>query len=145
MDDVLLTYGSKDSILHIMKCLSVFSNLNRLSPNIHKSTVFFSNCDAEVMTWLDNLYGIPHGQLPVKFLGVPLISSKLSINDCMLLIAKLTNRLNAWTSRLLSFAGRMQLIRAVLFPIQAYWSAHFILLGAIHKIMQKLFTRFLWK
>lgn len=46
---------------------------------------------------------------------------------------------------MLSFAGRVQLIRAVLISIQSYWSSHFILPNAVHKVIQKLLTRFLWK
>lgn len=41
-------------------------------------------------------------------------------------------------------AGRTQLIRAVLFSIQSYWTNHFLLPGNIHKKLQSLFTRFLW-
>lgn len=83
--------------------------------------------------------------MPVKILRVPLISSKLSINDCMPLVEKITYRINSWTSLLLSFAGRVQLIRAVLMSIQFYLSNHFILPNAVHKVIQRLLTRFLWK
>lgn len=50
-----------------------------------------------------------------------------------------------WTSLLLSFAGRVQLVRAVLCSIQAYWSNHFVLPKTIHKHIIKLLTRFLWR
>lgn len=128
-----------------MQCLSSFSSMSGLHPSLHKSMVFFSNCDAQVTNWFDSTYGIPHGILPVKFLGVPLISSKLSINDCVPLVEKITSRINFWTSLLLSLAGRMQLIRSVLLSIQFYWSNHFVLPNAVHKLIRKLLTRFLWK
>ncbi|XP_074342370.1 uncharacterized protein LOC141679906 [Apium graveolens] len=35
------------------------------------------------------------GTLPVRFLGVPLITSRLRVNDCMPLVTKIMNRLNA--------------------------------------------------
>ncbi|XP_074346233.1 uncharacterized protein LOC141685005 [Apium graveolens] len=116
-----------------------------LAPNAHKSSVFFSNCKEDVVCWFDDAFRIPHGCLPISFLGVPLISSKLCIDDCLPLIDKLTTRMNLWTTLFLSLAGRVQLIRAVLCSIEAYWTNHFILLRAVHKHMQQLMTRFLWK
>lgn len=145
-DDVLLfSHGSKTSIKHTMNCLSTFSSMSGLNPSVHKSTVFFCNCKQDLTSWFDSVYHIPHGMLPVKFFGVPLISSKLSINDCMHLLDRITGRLYSWTSILLSLAGRLQLIKAVLFSIQAYWSKHFMLPSAVHKQLQTYFTRFLWK
>lgn len=145
-DDVLLfSKGDKASISHIMASLDLFSKLSGLLPSIHKSTSFLVNCDDSVQAWFDDTYGVPKGELPVKFLGVPLISAELSINHCMPLIQKIVQRIESWTALLLSFAGRVQLIKAVLFAIQAYWTRHFMLPVAIHKKLQQMFTRFLWK
>ena len=145
-DDVLLfSNGDKNSINHIMKSVNIFSTISGLIPSIHKSTVFFCNCDSNLMNWFDNNFKMPRGSLPVKFLGVPLISTKLSVNECMPLIDKLTSRLYSWTAILLSFAGRAQLIKAVLMAIQSFWSNHFLLPAAVHKNIQKIFTRFQWK
>lgn len=63
----------------------------------------------------------------------------------MPLVLKITCRINSWTSLLLSLAGRVQLIKAVLMCIQFYWSNHFLLPNSIHKVIQKLLTRFLWR
>lgn len=97
------------------------------------------------MTWFDSMYDIPHGEIPVKLLGVPLISSKLTINDCTPLIDKIINGIFSWTMKFLALAGRAQLIKAVMFSTQAYWSNRSILPGAVHKNIQKLLTRFFWK
>lgn len=129
-DDVLLfSNGDKNSVSHLMDCVSKFSASSGLHPSIAKSTVFFGNCTSRFIRWFDRIYGIAHGQLPVKFLGVPLISSMLSHNDCIPLLDKVTARISSWTALLLSFAGRVQLIRSVIFAIQAYWTKHFLLLA----------------
>ncbi|KAL8107498.1 hypothetical protein AgCh_024056 [Apium graveolens] len=145
-DDVLLfSRGDKDSIHHIMSSLDGFSKLSGLKPSIHKSTIFLSNCTTEVVYWCDQHYGVPHGSLPVKFLGVPLISSQLSTNDCMPLIERLLSKMVNWTNFLLSFAGRARLIKVVLNSIQAFWTNHFLLPKGVHRHIRKLLTRFLWK
>lgn len=109
-DDVLLfSNGEKHSISHVMNYLSTFSRMSGLTPSTHKSTAFLVCCDGDLVSWFDSSLTIPHGALPVKFvkfLGVPLISSRLSINECIPLIDRLTSQIFAWTSLLLSFVGR---------------------------------------
>lgn len=145
-DDVLLfSGGTQESITHLMTCLNSFASFSGLKPNADKSHVYFSNCSSSVVSWFDSRFGIPHGVIPVKFLGVPLISTKLSVNDCMPLIEKLTSRIYNWTNILLSLVGRVQLIKAVLFAIQSYWTNHFLLPGVVHAKIQSIMTRFLWR
>lgn len=145
-DDVLLfSIGDIGSVSHLMDCVKKFAVSSGLHPSLTKSTVFFGNCKQDFICWFDQTFGIVRGALSVKFLGVPLILSKLSHNDCIPLQDKVSARISCWTSLLLSFAGRVQLIRAVVFAIQAYWSKHFLLPGSVHRKLQTLFTRFLWK
>lgn len=40
---------------------------------------------------------------------------------------KILNRIQSWTSRALSFAGRFQLTVLVLHGVQAYWASIFII------------------
>ena len=53
-------------------------------------------------------------------------------------------RIQSWTSRSLSYAGRLQLISSVLYSIQLYWCSLFIIPKyTISKIGQTL-SSFLW-
>jgi hypothetical protein len=45
------------------------------------------------------------GHLPIRYLGVLLISTKLSAADCQVLLEKITSRMESWTSKNLSFAA----------------------------------------
>lgn len=131
MDDVLLfSRGDIESIGHIMQCIHRFSIVSGLKPSANKSNVFFCNCAPEVFTWFGTNFWIRKRQLPVKFLGV--ISSKLSIDHCIPLIEKLTARVSSWTSTLLSLAGRVQLVKSVLFSMHSYWTNHFMLPAMVH-------------
>lgn len=145
-DDVLLfSHGDKNSIQHLMTSMNVFAEWSGLHINLQKSAVFFSNCNSEVMNWFNHTFQISNGLLPVRFLGVPLTSAKLSVNDCMLLIEKITARIISWTTFFLSLAGRIILIKAVVFSIQAFWSNVFLLPGVVYKHIQSICTRFIWK
>jgi len=68
----------------------------------------------------------------MKYLGVPLISSRLKAVYCKGLMDRITSEVRHWTCRTLSYAGRVQLINSVLFSIQVYWASLF-LSGASNK------------
>lgn len=109
-----------------------------------KISGFLCNCGSDFNQWFDTL-GIPRGSLLVKFLGVPMISSQLSVNDFMPLINKITTRLCSWATLLLSFVGRVLLIKSVIHAIESFWSNHFMLPNSVHATIQSLLTHFMWK
>jgi hypothetical protein len=57
---------------------------------------------------------MPEGSLPVRYLGVPLITKRLSAVDCDALVAKIVGCIDSWLVRHLSFAVRLQLISSIL-------------------------------
>jgi len=62
-------------------------------------------------------------QLPVRYLGLPLVNKRLSIADCIPLQDQVRKRIGSWTSRFLSYAGRLILISLVLWSIYNFWLA----------------------
>ncbi|XP_056689712.1 uncharacterized protein [Spinacia oleracea] len=62
-----------------------------------------------------NSIGVPQGTFPFKYLGVPLTTRKLSFADYKPLIDRTVARIKSWTSKFLSYAGRLQLVKSVLF------------------------------
>jgi hypothetical protein len=63
----------------------------------------------------------------------------------MPLVERITARIQLWTSSSLTYAGRLQLIKSVLFSIQVYWASIFILPGATIKKIESILTAFLWR
>lgn len=100
---------------------------SRLKPNLLKSSMFIagvvSNEDATV---LSRIMGMEIKQLPVNYLGLPLISSRLKASDCESIKQKLVARNTSWTSRALGYAGRVQLAISALQGIHAYWTSIFV-------------------
>ena len=84
------------------------------------------------------------GTLPVRYLGVPLISSRLLYRDCKVLVEKLEERVNNWRNKSLSLAGRKQLVRSVLSSMHIYWASVFILPARIIHDLEQLMRGFLW-
>ncbi|GJT49873.1 putative reverse transcriptase domain-containing protein [Tanacetum coccineum] len=95
----------------IMDALEEFKQISRLVPGIPKSTAFFCNVPNAIKASILNSMPFAEGVLHVRYLGVPLISSRLLYRDCKILVEKLESRVNDWKNKFLSLAGRLQLIR----------------------------------
>ena len=53
-------------------------------------------------------------------------------------------RIKSWTAKKLSYAGRTQLIKTVLFGVQSYWAQLFIIPAKIIKVIEGLCRSYLW-
>lgn len=144
-DDVLLfCYANEHSIAALMEGISSFSGISGLYPNKGKCSAFFCNVPTNIVNFALELTGFQKSTLPITYLGLPLISGKLNSRDCLPLVLKLCRRIEVWTCRFLSFAGRLQLIKSVLFSIQGYWSAYLFLPKGVLKKIQGILANFFW-
>lgn len=144
-DDILLfSRGDVDSVNVLLNGVKVFSEISGLKVNPEKSAVFFGNVNQENRESILTATGFAQGNFPVTYLGLPLITSKLNARDCMPLVQKICGKLEDWTHIFLSYAGRLLLLKVVLFSIQGYWAAHLFLPKSILKKIQSLCIKFLW-
>ncbi|GJX41720.1 hypothetical protein Tco_0256710 [Tanacetum coccineum] len=114
-DDLFLfAHGDVDSARVIMHTLEEFKTASGLTPSLPKSMAYFCNVLNHVK--LDILHILPfeEGKLPIKYLGVPLVASRLLYQDCVELMEKVKRRISDWKNKSLSLAGRVQLIRSIL-------------------------------
>ena len=88
--------------------------------------------------------GLKSGTLSVRYLGVPLVTRRLSHKDYSPMIDKIAAKINCWSAKLLSYAGRLQLIQSVLYSIQNFWCRHFILPKRVLKRVNQLCSGFFW-
>ncbi|GJV80073.1 RNA-directed DNA polymerase, eukaryota, reverse transcriptase zinc-binding domain protein [Tanacetum coccineum] len=86
----------------------------------------------------------PVGKLLVRYLGVPLLTKKLIVNDCKPLISKVKTKISDWKNKVLSYAGRDQLIAFVLSSMQNYWASVFLLPKQVIYEINKILKGFLW-
>ena len=114
-------------MLILKEALADFYALSGLSSKFEKSSIFVARDDSAFSTAIHGLFGFLIGTLPVRYLGVPLITTQLRAADCSSLIEKITSHIKSWTSKFLSFAGRLQLIQSVLLSIQIHWASIFSL------------------
>ncbi|GJT93496.1 RNA-directed DNA polymerase, eukaryota, reverse transcriptase zinc-binding domain protein [Tanacetum coccineum] len=132
------------SIGVIKKTLEEFSKYSGLKPNMQKSTMFFGGLSVPKQENLFQIIPFSIGRLPIRYLGVPLVTKQISVKDCKPLIEKVKVRVQDWRNRSLSYAGRLQLIASILSSMQIYWASVFLLPRTIIKEINKLLKGFLW-
>lgn len=82
-DDLLIfTDGSITSVQGVLQVLSDFEALSGLSISIAKSSIFTSGLTEAETESIIAVSGISEGSLPVRYLGLPLNSRKLSMTQC---------------------------------------------------------------
>lgn len=120
-DDLLIfSRGDLESITALQKCFSNFSQASRLQANAAKSSIYFGGVLPVIKQQILQELGYSVGKLPFKYLGIPLSSKKLSLLQWYPLVERIMARINSWTTRKLSYAGRSQLVQTVLSGVQSY-------------------------
>lgn len=84
------------------------------------------------------------GSLPVRYLGLPLLTKRMNAQDYNPLLSRIKSRISSWTARQLSFAGRLQLVGSVLYSITNFWMSAYRLPKAYIKEINSLCSAFLW-
>ncbi|GKB61096.1 putative reverse transcriptase domain, reverse transcriptase zinc-binding domain protein [Tanacetum coccineum] len=138
-DDLFLfAHGDVESARVIMDTLEEFKIASGITPSLPKSTAYFCNVLNYVKIGILTILPFEEGKLPVKYLGVPLVPSRLVYRDCNELMEKVKRRVSDWKNKFLSFAGRTQLIRSVLSSMHLYWALVFILPSSLMHELERV-------
>lgn len=121
-----------------------FGRVSGLCINKAKSHIFLAGVEEQGKEAILQLTEYVEGKLPMRYLGLPLISTRLKDSDCKPIIDSIKKKLTKWSSRVLSYAGRLQLINSVLFHTQTYWSSIVYLPASVMKTIEALCRNFLW-
>ena len=94
------------------------------------------------MSWQKS--SVVRQDFPIKYMGVPLHFTKLRREDLQPVIDKIIKRISGWKGRLLSYAGRLTLLKACLVSIPIYlMSIRKFPKWAVNMINSHM-ARFLW-
>ncbi|CAM8972543.1 unnamed protein product [Rhodiola kirilowii] len=143
-DLIIFSSGRNSSIGAIKEAVHKFLECSGLSINVHKSNLFMGGMGAAKVAWVEDMIGTKSSPLPVRYLGLPLTSRSLSRKDCDSLIQKITTRLDCWSSRYLSRAGRRVLVFSVLQSMVFFWARVCLLPKTVIQEVNSICARFLW-
>nr|GEW79770.1 hypothetical protein [Tanacetum cinerariifolium] len=121
--DDLLVFCHRDikSVSTIKEALEEFSSYSGLRANMNKSTMFFGGMTIAEQNVILDIIPFANRRLPIRYLGVPLITKKINATDCKPLIDKVKSRVTDWKNKALSYSGRLQLINSILIIENGNW------------------------
>ncbi|KAK9672348.1 hypothetical protein RND81_12G095100 [Saponaria officinalis] len=88
--------------------------------------------------------GFAKGAFPFRYLGIPLNATRLTFDMYAQLISKVQHSILHWQSKLLSYAGKMELLNSVVFGLESFWSSCLLIPTGVLKSLKKLCRDFFW-
>jgi hypothetical protein len=120
-DDTLLFLEANIEKAQTLKWLLVcFEEMSGMKINYDKSDLLTIGLSLENANEYAKVFCCKLSDFPIKYLGVPLHFTKLRRVDIQPVIDKIIKRIAGWRGRLLSYAGRLTLLRACLASIPIY-------------------------
>lgn len=108
-DDLLVfTDGTKRSIEEVFKVFKEFESCSGLKISLEKSTLYTAGINESTKADIIATFPFSSGSLPVRYLGLPLLTKRMTVSDYLPLIEKVRKRMSSWTGRLLSHASRLR-------------------------------------
>ncbi|XP_048605373.1 uncharacterized protein LOC106386312 [Brassica napus] len=143
-DDLMIFFdGEKNSFANIVDTMELFATWSGLRMNKEKTELFVGGLNQVETTDLTSL-GFTLGSMPFRYLGLPLMHRKLRISEYRPLLVKISGHFTAWSSKKLSYAGRAELIKSVIYGNINLWTSAFVLPKGCLQQIQSLCSRFLW-
>eukprot|EP00253_Pinus_taeda_P008165 PITA_08165 len=147
VDDILLfTNGSLNEVKELKVILDIFMKATGMQINFRKSHFIFEGFNRNERAQITSV--IPFEaytmEYPFKYLGFWLKPNSYKKQDWNWLVAKIEGKINHWSYKWLSRAGRLTLVNSVLHAMPVFWAAlTWIPKGTLHKI-KRICSRFLW-
>lgn len=144
-DDLLLfCRGDEVSIHMLYNCFMEFSRVSGLNANKSNSFIYFGGENLSVQQNVMDELGFSKGEMPIRYLGVPLSTKTMPVIQFQQLLDRMLGRITYWAAKFLSYAGRIQLIKSVLLSIQIYWSQIFVFPKKVIHLIEAIYRKFLW-
>lgn len=120
-DGLLFCRGDIVSVKMMLDTIKQFSASTGLVVNPKKCKIYCGGLSLEDKHRMKEITTFDEVVLPMRYLGIHITSKKLTIHQYIPLIDKILHRMTHWTIKLLSYAGRVQLVQSIIVVITQYW------------------------
>lgn len=131
-------------VLVIKRILRCFQLVSGLKINFHKSFVCGVGVPTQVVMECASRLNCKSQSLPFLYLGLPLGASPRLKKTWKPIIDKGRVKLASWKRKLLSFGGRLTLIKSVLSSLPVYYLSIFKMPQSVIMTIDHLRAAFLW-
>ncbi|XP_059644155.1 uncharacterized protein LOC132285935 [Cornus florida] len=143
-DDLVMVVKADVSTLKgVEEVLQRFKISAGLQVNKDKSSIIFSKA-VRGRRRLARILNFQVESFLFRYLGLPLSNNLLRSGDYRMLLDKVDARLRHWNTINLSLAGRLELIKSVLFSYLYHWLFGFKIPWEVKNMLERRFKKFLW-
>lgn len=103
--------GDVGSMQLLQGAYKIFSMVHGLQANNEKNCLYITGVKPDMKQTILSTLGYVQSEIHIKYLGVPISSNRLTIAQCMPLMEKITEKIRCQTTKLLSYAGRIELLK----------------------------------
>ncbi|CAL5380958.1 unnamed protein product [Camellia sinensis] len=143
-DTILFCEADWSELITIKRILRCFEIISGLKINFQKSVV----CGVGISTQLVKDFVVrlncSYHVLPLVYLGLPLGANPRRKSTWKPILDKIKVRLAGWKRRVMSYAGRVTMIKSVLSSLPVYYLSLFKMPECVAKSVDRLQASFLW-
>jgi hypothetical protein len=143
-DVILLSRGDRPSVSCLFQQLVSFGEISGLNINASKSSIYFGGVSDSIRHSILAETGFAEGSFPFRYLGVPLSPHRLLASQFSPLLQKLESAIHGWLGKNLSYAGRAELLKSVLYGMVQFWLNIFPLPELVIKRITSICRNFFW-
>ncbi|XP_043717944.1 uncharacterized protein LOC122665876 [Telopea speciosissima] len=144
-DDLFIFMKAKlANIRRVKRFLEAYGEYSGQVINLAKSKVFFGRIPTNRRQRILSVLQIPVCTFPTKYLGVFLKKGRVKQGMIQPLVDQFKSRLASWKGRLLSMAGRVELVRTVMGSIPVHNFSVYLWPVDTIEVMERWIRNFIW-
>ncbi|KAM0044310.1 putative RNA-directed DNA polymerase [Helianthus debilis subsp. tardiflorus] len=120
-DAIILGEWSSENIINVVRILRVFYICSGLKININKSNLYAIGVNSVAVSNMAGIVGCQAGSFPFNYLGLAIGANMNRIANWKPVYDVFDSRLAKWKASLLSFGGKITLIKSVLECLANYY------------------------
>lgn len=135
-DTLIMCKNSRENLWCLKAVLRIFELVSGLLVGL--------NVDLEELRTTSQFLYCRLGEVPFKFLGIPVGANPRLSSTWRRMVKKIRDRLSTWMNRQLSMGGRITLVNSILASLPLYYLSFFKAPKKVLKEMVQISRNFLW-
>jgi ribonuclease HI len=141
---MLFCKGTASNVEIFSQFFARYAQISGQLINPQKSTLYAGAMSQTRVHHIAHSLGFSVGTLPFLYLGVPIFKGKPKVCHFLPIIDKIKLKLAAWKASLLSYAGRVQLVKSVIQSMVIYSISVYAWPVSLIKELEKYIRNFIW-
>jgi hypothetical protein len=142
-DTILVMRADATEVVHFKSILIDYATSTRLKINFHKSNLVPINISPQKAQDLAALFGCSVASMPFTYLGLPMGTTKPTVTEMLRLVDRIERRVSN-TTLLMSHAGKLTYVNAILTSMATYAMCTIEINPKIMNHIEKIRRRVLW-